>query len=136
MICQVVSISAGTWVCALAGLRANANAPLGQVDTHNPQPMQRSVFRAIRSPSAARASIWHRPRHVQQPMQISDSSVAMNALAAIAAGADGLLIEAHQDPENALSDGQECITPETLKRLVEEVRRLEEVRTVEGVGLG
>lgn len=55
------------------------------------------------------------------------------ALAAVAAGADGLLIEAHQDPEHAMSDGQECITTETLARLVDEVRRLEEVRTVEGV---
>src|SRR6202795_1665514 len=34
--------------------------------------------------------------------------------AAIAAGADGLIIEAHDDPEHALTDGAQSITPKTL----------------------
>ena len=50
------------------------------------------------------------------------------ALAAVAAGADGLLIEAHADPAAALSDGQECVTPEELARIVRDVHRLEEIR--------
>ena len=33
------------------------------------------------------------------------------ALAAFAAGADGLMIEVHPDPENALSDGAQSLTP-------------------------
>ena len=42
--------------------------------------------------------------------------------AAIAVGADGLLIEVHHQPENALSDGMQSILPAELAVLVEEVR--------------
>jgi 3-deoxy-7-phosphoheptulonate synthase len=35
--------------------------------------------------------------------------------AAIAAGADGLIIEAHDDPEHALTDGAQSITPKPSK---------------------
>ncbi|MFH1687290.1 MAG: 3-deoxy-7-phosphoheptulonate synthase [bacterium] len=41
--------------------------------------------------------------------------------AAVAAGADGLLIEVHYDPANALSDGIQSITPPTFDGLVKEV---------------
>jgi 3-deoxy-7-phosphoheptulonate synthase len=41
--------------------------------------------------------------------------------AAIAAGADGLLIEVHNDPEHALTDGAQSITPETLGKTVREI---------------
>ncbi len=41
--------------------------------------------------------------------------------AAIAAGADGLLIEVHSDPEHALTDGAQSITPEVLERTLREV---------------
>ena len=44
------------------------------------------------------------------------------ARAAVAAGADGLLIEVHQDPERALSDGAQSILPEQFARLMDEVR--------------
>jgi 3-deoxy-7-phosphoheptulonate synthase len=37
--------------------------------------------------------------------------------ASIAAGADGLLIETHPEPENALSDGRQSIYPETLSEI-------------------
>ncbi len=47
------------------------------------------------------------------------------ALAAIAAGADGLLIETHENPKTAWSDGQECVTPAELAQIVADVRRLE-----------
>jgi len=42
--------------------------------------------------------------------------------AAIAAGADGLLIEVHPDPENAWSDGAQSITPTEFSQLMEEIR--------------
>lgn len=41
--------------------------------------------------------------------------------AAIAAGADGLLIEVHPDPENALCDGQQSLTPKNFERLLNEL---------------
>ena len=52
--------------------------------------------------------------------------------AAIAAGADGLLIEVHHDPANALSDGPQSITPDMFDDLVGEVRAIGSVlgRTV------
>jgi 3-deoxy-7-phosphoheptulonate synthase len=48
------------------------------------------------------------------------------AKAAIAAGADGLIIEAHQDPAHALSDGAQSITPEALAKLVTQVKAVAE----------
>jgi len=44
--------------------------------------------------------------------------------AAIAAGADGLLLEAHLDPEHALSDGAQSITPTALAALMPTLRRI------------
>lgn len=44
--------------------------------------------------------------------------------AAIAAGADGLIIEVHNDPKNALCDGQQSITPEEYKILVEKLEKI------------
>ncbi len=46
------------------------------------------------------------------------------ALAAVAAGADGLLIEVHNDPENALCDGQQSLTPQRFENLMGKVRAL------------
>jgi 3-deoxy-7-phosphoheptulonate synthase len=43
------------------------------------------------------------------------------ASAAVAAGADGLLIEVHCDPEAALSDGENSLTPEAFARTVRQV---------------
>ncbi len=48
--------------------------------------------------------------------------VAPMARAAVAAGADGLLIEAHQDPDRALSDGAQSLYPEQLSELVKQLR--------------
>jgi 3-deoxy-7-phosphoheptulonate synthase len=42
--------------------------------------------------------------------------------AAVAAGADGLLIEVHHDPDRALSDGPQSIVPEEFTKLVREAR--------------
>ena len=42
--------------------------------------------------------------------------------AAIAAGADGLLIEVHPDPEHALTDGAQSITPAAFEELIEQLR--------------
>jgi 3-deoxy-7-phosphoheptulonate synthase len=44
--------------------------------------------------------------------------------AAVAVGADGLLIEVHNHPEAALSDGPQALLPEMFTDLMEQVRRL------------
>ena len=44
------------------------------------------------------------------------------ARAAVAAGADGLIIEVHQDPDHALSDGAQSLFPSQFDRLMAELR--------------
>lgn len=48
--------------------------------------------------------------------------VAPMARAAVAAGADGLIIEVHHDPDKALSDGPQSLLPEQFKSLMEELK--------------
>jgi len=48
--------------------------------------------------------------------------VAPMARAAVAAGADGLLIEVHCDPDHALSDGAQSLLPSQFDRLMAELR--------------
>ncbi|WP_252231772.1 3-deoxy-7-phosphoheptulonate synthase [Clostridium sp. ZBS15] len=49
------------------------------------------------------------------------------AKAAIIAGADGLMIEVHNDPENALSDGQQSLTPDQFDGLMGKVKAVAEI---------
>ena len=58
--------------------------------------------------------------------------VAPMARAAIAAGADGLIIEVHHDPDHALSDGAQSLWPEQYDELVKQIRTIAAVlgRTV------
>jgi len=48
------------------------------------------------------------------------------AMAAVAAGAHGLMIEVHNDPQNALCDGAQSLTPEQFTVLTEKVKRVYE----------
>jgi 3-deoxy-7-phosphoheptulonate synthase len=48
--------------------------------------------------------------------------VAPMSKAAIAAGADGLIIEVHTNPEEALSDGEQSLKPEDFKKLMKEMK--------------
>ena len=50
--------------------------------------------------------------------------VAPMARAAIAAGADGLIIEVHHDPDHALSDGAQSLWPEQYADLVKQIRTI------------
>ena len=50
--------------------------------------------------------------------------VAPMARAAVAAGADGLLIEVHNDPEKALSDGAQSLFPDQFDQLMKELRMI------------
>jgi 3-deoxy-7-phosphoheptulonate synthase len=55
-----------------------------------------------------------------------DGVTAM-ALAGVAAGADGLMIEIHPHPSEALSDGYQSLKPERFRELMEKVRRMADV---------
>jgi len=46
------------------------------------------------------------------------------AKAAVAAGDDGLLIEVHPNPKEALVDGLQSLTPSDFARLMEELRSI------------
>jgi 3-deoxy-7-phosphoheptulonate synthase len=48
--------------------------------------------------------------------------VAPMAKAAVAAGADGLIIEVHSNPEEALCDGEQSLKPKSFKQLMDELR--------------
>ena len=48
--------------------------------------------------------------------------VAPMARAAVAAGADGLIVEVHHDPDHALSDGAQSLLPQQFDRLMAELR--------------
>ena len=52
--------------------------------------------------------------------------VTAAAKAAVAAGADGLIIEVHPRPEEALSDGAQSLKPKRFAQLVEEMKRIAE----------
>ena len=48
------------------------------------------------------------------------------AKAAIAAGADGLTIEVHNDPKRALCDGAQSLTPDQFRDVMESVSKIKE----------
>jgi len=50
--------------------------------------------------------------------------VAPMARAAVAAGADGLLVEVHPDPDRALSDGAQSLRPEQFEDLMRQLRMI------------
>jgi 3-deoxy-7-phosphoheptulonate synthase len=58
--------------------------------------------------------------------------VAPMALAAVAAGADGIMVEVHPKPEEALSDGPQALLPSRFHRLMADLKRVAEAvgRTV------
>jgi len=49
------------------------------------------------------------------------------ARAAVAAGADGIMVEVHHDPENALSDGPQALLPEQFSDLMKQIKAIAEV---------
>lgn len=52
------------------------------------------------------------------------SLIAPMSLAAVVAGADGLIIEVHYKPEEALSDKEQALRPEEFARLAQQIRSL------------
>ncbi len=50
------------------------------------------------------------------------SLVSSMSKAAVAAGADGLMIEVHNRPDEAFSDGEQSLKPDVFKKLMAELR--------------
>ncbi len=57
---------------------------------------------------------------------IRDKVIPM-ALAAVAAGTDGLMVEVHHDPSSAMSDGPQSLLPEQFSELMMQVKKIAEV---------
>lgn len=55
------------------------------------------------------------------------SHVPKIALAAMAAGADGIITEIHYEPEKALSDGQQTLNFEEFEKLLDQVKKIKEI---------
>ena len=53
--------------------------------------------------------------------------VASMSKAAIAAGADGIMVEVHNNPQQALCDGDQSITPEDFEKLMETIKKYAEI---------
>lgn len=51
------------------------------------------------------------------------------AKAAIAVGADGIMVEVHHDPENAKSDGEQSIKPDSFRSLVDSVNEIAKMQS-------
>ncbi len=71
----------------------------------------------------------HRLSHlpvVIDPSQGTGKSHLVDAMcrAAVAAGADGLIIEVHNDPEHALTDGAQSITPKQFETMMTSIKRI------------
>src|SRR3954466_3854065 len=71
----------------------------------------------------------HRVSHlpvIVDPSQGTGKSYLVDSMcrAAVAAGADGLIIEVHNDPEHALTDGAQSITPQQFKDMMKSIRRI------------
>ena len=49
------------------------------------------------------------------------------ARAAVAAGADGVVVEVHPNPEQAMSDGPQALLPKTFKQMMQELKKIAEV---------
>jgi 3-deoxy-7-phosphoheptulonate synthase len=50
--------------------------------------------------------------------------VGSGARAAVAAGCDGLMMEVHENPEEALSDGEQSLMPEKFANIMGELKRI------------
>jgi 3-deoxy-7-phosphoheptulonate synthase len=63
---------------------------------------------------------------VVDPSQGTGKSYLVDSMcrAAVAAGADGLIIEVHNDPEHALTDGAQSITPAMFGQMMAAIRRI------------
>ena len=73
-------------------------------------------------------------RHTHLPIIIDPShatglswAVESMAKAALAAGADGLMVEVHNDPQKALCDGDQALTPEVFDHIMGQLKRYAEI---------
>ena len=71
--------------------------------------------------------LTHLPVIIDPSHSTGDSGyVSAIAKAGVAAGADGVIVEVHQDPAHAISDGKQSLTPEAFAKMVKQVKAVAE----------
>jgi 3-deoxy-7-phosphoheptulonate synthase len=71
--------------------------------------------------------LTHLPIIIDPSHSTGDSDfVSAIAKAGVAAGADGVIVEVHNDPANAISDGKQSLTPEAFANMVKQVKAVAE----------
>jgi 3-deoxy-7-phosphoheptulonate synthase len=101
--------------------RGNYNVMLCERGIRSFEPMTRNTLDLGCVPLLRR--LTHLPIIVDPSHGTGDFRlVPAMALAAVAAGADGLMIEVHPDPARALSDGPQSLTPANFEKLMTSVR--------------
>jgi 3-deoxy-7-phosphoheptulonate synthase len=71
--------------------------------------------------------LTHLPIVIDPSHSTGDSAyVSAIAKAGVAAGADGVIVEVHQDPPHAISDGKQSLTPEAFAKMVKQVKAVAE----------
>jgi len=71
--------------------------------------------------------LTHLPVILDPSHSTGDSAyVSAIAKAGIAAGADGIIVEVHNDPANAISDGRQSLTPEAFAKMVKQIKTVAE----------
>ena len=71
--------------------------------------------------------LTHLPVIIDPSHSTGDSGyVSAIAKAGVAAGADGVIVEVHNDPANAISDGKQSLTLEAFAKMVKQVRAVAE----------
>ncbi len=103
--------------------RGNSNVMLCERGIRTYEDYCRNTLALAAVPELQRVS--HLPV-VVDPSQGTGKSHLVDPMcrAAVAAGADGLIIEVHNDPEHALTDGAQSITPEQFAEMMKAVRRI------------
>jgi 3-deoxy-7-phosphoheptulonate synthase len=48
-------------------------------------------------------------------------------LAGVAAGAGGVLVECHKDPDKSMSDSEQAVSPETLESIIKKINKIRKV---------
>jgi 3-deoxy-7-phosphoheptulonate synthase len=72
-------------------------------------------------------NLTHLPIIIDPSHSTGDSAyVSAVAKAGVAAGADGVIVEVHNDPAHAISDGKQSLTPEAFAKMVKQVKAVAE----------
>src|SRR5215218_6550849 len=103
--------------------RGNANVMLCERGIRTYEEYVRNTLALAAVPALQRVS--HLPV-VVDPSQGTGKSYLVDSMcrASVAAGADGLIIEVHNDPEHALTDGAQSITPQMFADMMKSIKRI------------